>query len=267
MTTSLVSVVLPSFNAEATISRSIDAILAQQYKNIELLIVDDGSLDQTKVIVKGLALRDSRIRFISSKKNRGVTRARNIAIRLAKGQYIAFCDADDWWVPEKLALQVSLLQEKKATFSYTSGYYVEAESNWISRAAKLPRDISYRRLLFGNPIGLSAAIFDQSILGKVYFDKLPTPYVHEDYVYWLKLFKQPNLIPVYCSLPSMYVTIHKHTRSGNKWLAMRSQFYILNRIEGLSIAKSVLFVFTYLLFALHKRGIAVWYRHAFSTYR
>jgi len=267
MISSLVSVIVPSFNADTSVSRSIEAILSQQYSNIELLIIDDGSFDNSKDIIKSFALSDSRIRFINSKKNRGVIRARNIAIRLAKGQYIAFCDADDWWVPEKLSLQVSLLQKKDASFAYASGYYVEAESNWISRAAKLPTNISYQRLLFGNPIGLSAAIFDQSILGKVYFDKLPKPYVHEDYVYWLKLFKHPKLIPVYCTLPSMYVTIHKHTRSGNKWLAMRSQFYILNRVEGISIIKSILFVFTYLLFALHKRGVAVWYRHALSTYK
>jgi len=263
----LVSVILPSYNAAFTIARSIDAILKQQYSNIEVLVIDDGSIDGTKAIINDKISSDSRVKFIDSKKNRGVVRARNLAIRLSKGIYVAFCDADDWWLPEKLITQVTLLQTKGATFSYAPAYYVEAETNWVSRPTKLPSQITYKRLLLGNPIGLSSAIFNQTVMGKIYFDRLPTPFIHEDYVYWLKLFKHSKLIPIFCVQPLIYVTIHKHTRSGNKWLAMRSQYYILNHFEGLSKFKSIVYVLTYVLFAFQKRGLAVWYRHTLSSYR
>jgi teichuronic acid biosynthesis glycosyltransferase TuaG len=255
---SIVSVVMPAHNAKRTIEASIRSVLEQTYVHLELLVYDDGSTDGSLALINQFEKVDNRVKVLRSSKNRGVVRARNLCIRLAKGDFVAFCDADDQWIPEKLEMQLRLMAATNATFSYSSVIYVYPADKWRSKPANFPSKITYKRLLQGNPIGLSTAIFNSNLLGKFYFEKLPFPLVHEDYAYWVKLFKQKNPIAVYYSIPSVFVDINTNTRSGNKWLAMRSQFYILRNTAGLSNWKTILNVCTYLLFALHKRGLRTW---------
>jgi glycosyltransferase involved in cell wall biosynthesis len=103
--TPLVSVIIPAFNAEAYIRRTIDSVLGQTYKRIEVLVVDDGSTDGTAEIVESIAEKDIRI-ILLRKQNSGVADARNLAIQEARGEYIANIDADDIWYPENIEKQV-----------------------------------------------------------------------------------------------------------------------------------------------------------------
>ena len=103
-----ISVVIPAFNAEAYVAETLESVLAQTYRDFEIILVDDGSTDQTAAVVQSFG---GSIRYIRTD-NRGPSHARNTGIRAAKGQYIAFLDADDLWVPEKLALQVDFLQNR-----------------------------------------------------------------------------------------------------------------------------------------------------------
>jgi glycosyltransferase involved in cell wall biosynthesis len=100
----LVSVILPTFNRAATLPRAIMSVLDQSYRNLELLIVDDGSRDNTAEIVERIG--DPRIRYIPLEVNGGASSARNVGLRLAKGEFIAFQDSDDEWLAGKLARQV-----------------------------------------------------------------------------------------------------------------------------------------------------------------
>ena len=97
---SLVSVIIPSYNSEKFIKRAVSSVLNQTYQNIEVIIVQNGGnpLPEMK--------QDPRLRVVSLKKNKGVSNARNIGIREAKGDYIALLDADDYWEPDKLMLQI-----------------------------------------------------------------------------------------------------------------------------------------------------------------
>ena len=124
----LVSVVMPCYNAAATIQQSVRSIQAQIYTNWELLILVDGSTDNTATIAHSLALSEPRIRLVVSAYNRGVIRMRNLGIRLAKGEWIAYCDSDDWWIPEKLQLQLRMAEEKSANLLYSAVYYVREGS-------------------------------------------------------------------------------------------------------------------------------------------
>jgi glycosyltransferase involved in cell wall biosynthesis len=104
---SLVSVIIPVFNGQETIPRAIDSVLAQSYRERELIVVDDGSTDSSVEVVRKYG---SKIRLVEQK-NGGVASARNHGIKLAKGEYVAFLDADDFWVPEKLAIQVEIFKQ------------------------------------------------------------------------------------------------------------------------------------------------------------
>ncbi|MDS9470053.1 glycosyltransferase [Paracoccus sp. MBLB3053] len=104
----LVSVVVPAFNAEATLARTLASVLRQSHQTLELLVVDDGSTDRTAQIAADLAQADPRLRVIR-KENGGVASARNAALAEARGNYIAWLDADDLWHPDKLARQLACL--------------------------------------------------------------------------------------------------------------------------------------------------------------
>src|SRR3954452_7696310 len=103
----LVTVIIPAYNAAATVARAVDSVLAQTYRPIEVIVVDDCSKDATSEIVA--AYRDERIRLLHLPHNQGVSGALNEGLSIARGEYIAFLDADDEWLPTKLAKQVPVL--------------------------------------------------------------------------------------------------------------------------------------------------------------
>ncbi len=254
----LVSIIMPAYMAEASLAESIACIQAQHYSNWELLLFVDASPDQTLAIARKYAEDDTRIRLLEGKKNRGVVRARNLCLRLAKGSWVAFCDADDFWSAQKLTLQWRLLQKQAANFCYTSATYYRADIHWESAPARMPHRLNLKRLLQGNPIGMSTVLLERKLLHNLFFDALPAGIVHEDYAFWVKLFSKAAVKAVYLPLPTTKVSIHPNTRSGNKWRALKSQFYILRRYGGLSTLQSGLHLITYLLWALYKRGLATW---------
>ncbi len=127
---SLVSIITPAFNAARTIRQTIDSVLAQTYGNWELIVVDDASTDDTTDIVTRYAATDRRIRLIRLAANSGAPgRAKNAALAAVRGEFIAFLDADDLWVPEKLATQVSCLVSGDADLCYAGGWYVDETLN------------------------------------------------------------------------------------------------------------------------------------------
>ena len=121
----LVSIIMPSYNTTSFIAESIQSVLAQSYKDWELIIVDDCSSDNTDQVVKPY-LSDERIKYYKNEKNSGAAVSRNRAIREAKGKWIAFLDSDDLWMPEKLQKQVSFMEKNGYYFSYTN--YAEIDT-------------------------------------------------------------------------------------------------------------------------------------------
>ena len=95
-----VSAIIPTYNRANIVIRAIQSVLNQTYQNFELLVIDDGSQDNTEEIVTGI--HDNRIKYIRHEKNKGVAAARNTGIEAAKGEFIAFLDSDDEWLPNKL---------------------------------------------------------------------------------------------------------------------------------------------------------------------
>ena len=112
----LVTVIIPTYNREATIKRAINSVLGQTYKEVELIIVDDGSTDNTVEIIH--SYRDKRIKLVSLSGNCGANIARNTGIKLAKGEYIAFQDSDDEWLEDKLEIQINYMEQTDKKVCY-----------------------------------------------------------------------------------------------------------------------------------------------------
>lgn len=125
--TPLVSVVIPAYNASSFIAETLESVFAEDFKDFEIIIVDDGSIDKTAEVV---ARFGKRIRYIY-KANGGQGSARNLGIRAARGEYIAFLDADDLWTKEKLSLQIGMLQKSDLAWVYSDAYAFDAQNGKI----------------------------------------------------------------------------------------------------------------------------------------
>lgn len=112
----LVSIITPTYNCGRFIAKTIDSVLAQTYRNWEMLIIDDCSTDNTKAVVEQYS--DSRIKYHCLRTNSGAAIARNTALRQASGRWIAFLDSDDLWLPDKLERQIGFMVENNYSFSY-----------------------------------------------------------------------------------------------------------------------------------------------------
>lgn len=104
-----ISIGLPTYNRAALLPRAIESVLAQTFSDFELIVVDDGSTDNTKEVIESFC--DARIRYIRHETNKGLMASRNTALRYARGRFIAFQDSDDWWDPEKLQEETAILEK------------------------------------------------------------------------------------------------------------------------------------------------------------
>jgi glycosyltransferase involved in cell wall biosynthesis len=141
-----VSVIIPTYNRAHLIGRSVRSVLNQTYTDFELIIVDDGSKDNTEDILK--AFNDPRIMFIKHTINRGVCAARNTGIKSARGAYIAFQDSDDEWLPQKLEKQMAVFQQdKKGDIGLVVCEYIIVSKDGEKRFVPRVNELTYQKML------------------------------------------------------------------------------------------------------------------------
>ncbi|MCD8305412.1 MAG: glycosyltransferase [Prevotella sp.] len=161
----LVSVIMPTYNSSQFVAESIDSIIAQTYKNWELVITDDCSTDNTLEILRTYAKKDPRIVIQTNEHNGGAGITRNKCIAAARGQYISFCDSDDRWLPKKLELQLDFMRAKDVALCF-SPYYSCDENNQYLGYISAPEHVSLFDIMCDNKIGFLTCIYDTSALGK-----------------------------------------------------------------------------------------------------
>ncbi len=170
-TSGMVSIITPSYNCSKFIGETIESIQAQTYENWELLITDDCSTDDTREIIRSYAEKDSRIKLFCLEKNSGAGVARNNSIHEAKGRYIAFCDSDDRWYPEKLDKQLNFMTQKGCGMSYTS--YMTCDENGVVDGIVVCRhEETLSSLKKDDKIGCLTVMYDTDKVGKVYMPEL-----------------------------------------------------------------------------------------------
>ncbi len=182
----LVSIIMPSYNGEMYISQTINSIVAQSYRNWELLITDDCSSDKTVEIVKDYVAKDPRIKLYRLEKNSGPGVARNNSIEEAHGRYLAFCDSDDRWLPNKLEQQLTLLAKKDAACCYGAYYECDGRGNRVSILHVKPI-LSFKQEKHANQIGMLTGLYDTVKVGKVF---MPTIRKRQDWAMWLHVIKK-----------------------------------------------------------------------------
>lgn len=195
MTYPRISVIIPTYNRQKLLARAIESVLNQTFKDFELIIVDDGSTDNTKEVVREFQKRDSRIKYIWQENSGAPARPKNTGIKNAKGNYIAFLDDDDEWLSEKLEKQLELFEGLESDLGFVGcNILVINESNKkIWREYKIPRyssQIFFEELLEGNFILTSSSIMiKKEVLDKIgLFDE--NLKFGDDWDLWLRIAKK-----------------------------------------------------------------------------
>jgi len=231
MANDLVSVIMPLYNAEMFVTQAIDSVLNQSHENLELIVVDDASTDDS---LKRLGdIKDQRIKCIRLEKNGGVGKARNEGIRLAQGRFIAFIDADDLWLKDKLSKQIQWMLEKDISFSYSDYYLMNEESSFTHRVSS-PRSVTYRTMMKNNYIGCLTAMYDTAMLGKLY---MPERRKRQDWALWLEILtKTDRALGLQTPLAAYRRT--ENSLSRNKLSLMRENYRFYREVLGYGTLKS-----------------------------
>ena len=207
----LVSVIIPYYNAARTLGRAIDSALAQDVP-LEVLVIDDGSPESPDSVLR-LYKGDPRVKLIRQEKNSGVAAARNEGVRQARGRYVAFLDADDWWAPDKLRKQLALAKKTGAVLICTGRELMKPDGTSAGRSIPVQKMIRYRILLMGNVINCSSVLLRTDVARE-----FPMEYdqAHEDYILWLKVLKKYGEAR---GIPGPYLKyqVSADGKSGPKW--------------------------------------------------
>lgn len=233
---SLVSIIMPAHNAGSTIVSAIESVFSQTYKEWELLVIDDCSTDDTVSIVSKYAEKDSRIKLLHTDKSVGKPfYPRNVGIKNASGQFIAFLDSDDLWLPTKLEKQIPLFDDEKVgiVFSYYEKFSSKQTESGKNRVVKSPAFVSFKSALYGNPIGNLTGIYDTQKVGKVLYEDVG----HEDYVLWLTILKKGFIAKNTNTVEARYRVAEKSV-SSNKGKAALWTWNIYRKTLGFNFFKA-----------------------------
>lgn len=242
MENTLVSIITPMYKGAAFVAQTIESVLAQSYRNWEMIIVDDCSPDNGKgiSIVKPYTA-DNRIKLIESKENKGSSGARNIALNYAKGRYIAFLDSDDIWHTDFLKNQLDFMKKKEATLVFSSYNRIDENTRkQILSPFIVPDKINYKSLLKTCPIFPSTAIYDTSKTPKIYFNE-NLGSLRDDYVYWLQMLKSIDFAYGNSEILVDY-RMRKSSVTGDKKKVIMPQWNVLFKVEKLGFFKSLYYI-------------------------
>ncbi|AVK63332.1 glycosyl transferase family 2 [Lactobacillus sp. CBA3606] len=247
MSEPLISVIMPVYNSANYIAAAIHSVFAQTYKNLELIIVDDGSTDGTSKIVQSFS-GDVRLRYFKSANNAGVASARNIGLRNMRGAYVAFIDSDDIWLKNKLSVQLQFIEKNKIDFTYSYYEIIDSKQETLKIIDKLNFKATYSDLLKTNFIPLLTVLVKSSFLKGLSFKNVK----HEDYILWLKLLRNEEMKAFLCPEMVAQYRVHGKSISSNKFKSALWVWNVYRYEEKLSLLKASKNMITYIIFGIRK---------------
>lgn len=230
----LVSVIMPAYNAADYISEAIASVQNQTYKNWELFVIDDVSTDETCSIVENIIKQEPRIQLLKNLKNEGTGVTRNKGITAAKGDFMAFLDADDRWLPEKLDVQIKFMKENKLAMSFSSYHLISENGEFQPKGILALPKLSYKKLLKANYVGNLTGIYDVSKTGKIYSPLLRK---RQDWALWLSVLKKVKYAEG-IRQPLACYRIRENGISTNKWALIKYNYRVYNSFLNFGPLKS-----------------------------
>lgn len=245
----LVSIITPVYNAERFIKETIESVQSQTYKNWEMILIDDCSIDSSAEIIKDFIKFDNRIIYVKLEQNGGAAVARNVGLDLAKGRYIAFLDSDDMWKEEKLEKQIYFMKKNKYGFTFTSYEIMYENGSVASKVVNVPKKIDYNGLLKNTIIGCLTVVIDRELIGDF---RMPLIRKGQDTATWLSILKKYEY--AYAINETLaYYRVVKGSVSSNKIEALKRTWYVYRHIEHIPLIKCTYFYTNYIFNAIKKK--------------
>lgn len=247
-----VSIIVPVYHAEKYIEETIRHVAAQTYTDWELLLVVDGSGDRSAQVIRDYqeAEGEDRLRLIVSEENMGAAKARNKGLQEARGRYIAYVDADDLWMPEKLEFELQFMREKQAAFVFSGYEFADQHGVGTGKVVHVPEQMSYTDALKNTTIFTSTVLFDTLLIPR---ELLEMPVIKsEDTALWWKVLRSGYTA---YGLDRNLVLYRRpaESLSSNKVEAIRRIWNLYRRAEGLSIPRSAYYFCFWAVRAVRRR--------------
>lgn len=245
----IVSIITPCYNSSKFLKECVNSVLKQTYKKWELILIDDSSSDNSSSIIDHFCKIDSRIKSIFLKNNVGPAESRNIAIKEAKGRYIAFIDSDDIWNHKKLEIQLRFMKEREIPFSFTS-YQPVSENREIRHSViRAPQRMNYKSYLKNTIIGCLTVIIDRKQVGEFCFPNIRSS---QDMALWLLILKKGfDAYGLDENLAEYRIVFGSNT--GNKLISALGVWKVYREIERLNFFISFWYFMHYSFNAIIKR--------------
>jgi len=238
----IVSIITPCYNAEKFLTQTIESVISQSFYNWEMLIIDDCSTDTSRQIIESFATKDSRIKYFKTDSPSGSpSLPRNIGIEKACGKYIAFLDADDLWLPDKLEKQIGFIESKDYSFIYSDYEKVNPLGARNNRIIRMPESSSFWDVIETCTIPCLTVLLTKDIIGNTRFKPIPK----EDFAFWLDILKKGVNAYNLGEVLALYRE-QQQSRSSNKLDMIRNQWTVLRKIEGVKPFVATYFMFKYL---------------------
>ena len=249
MRNNLVSIITPSFNSSKFIMECVNSVISQTFQNWEMLIVDDCSNDNSREIISELSAKDERLKFIFLEENVGAAEARNVAIRQAKGKYIAFLDSDDIWKDNKLEKQIAFMNENDIEFSFTSYQPISEDGKIKYSVIIASKKMSYHSYLKNTIIGCLTVIIDKEKTGDF---QMPNIRSSHDMALWLLIMKR-GFSAYGLDENLAYYRIVSTSNTSKKWKAAKEVWDVYRKQEKLNVLYSIYCFIGYAFNAIKKR--------------
>tara|TARA_E500000178_G_scaffold145980_1_gene145530 strand:+ start:2803 stop:3549 length:747 start_codon:yes stop_codon:yes gene_type:complete len=246
----LVSVIIPYYKKRNFVKETIVSVINQSYDYLEILIIyDDTNLNDFEFL-KEISKLDNRIKIINNDKRLGAGLSRNKGIEQSSGKYIAFIDADDTWVPDKLKDQISFMKKNNYQISHTSYFIIDEKKKIIGQ--RRARDLlSINEVLKSCDIGLSTVIIEKNVIVKTN-TKFPQLVTKEDFVFWLRLLKKNYKFYAFDSNLTNW-TESKNSLSSNTIQKLFDGFKVYNYYMKFNMIKSIYYLICLSLNYLKKK--------------
>ena len=248
---SIITIIMPCKNGASTLSQAIDSVLNQDYSNFELLIIDDGSQDESRKIIDAYRQYDHRVKLLINRySGQGVWSARNFGLNHASGRYICFLDCDDYLLPQSLSARLSTIEATGAKVVH--GDYLRLHSDGRIFYQEARKEVSYIDMLAKNHIGNLVGMYDSEILGVMCQEN----FKHEDYLMWCKLIKVAGASHSCGSQPLAVYRVSSASLSGNKFKTFSWRWLVLRHGLGTNVMAACWYQFISQINALADRIFA-----------
>ena len=238
-----VSVIMPCYNGESYLAEAIESVVAQSYKNWELIIWDDASNDSSFAVAKSYSQKFPQIKVYQGTSNQGISEVRNQAIARSQGEFIALLDCDDVWEKTKLEKQIKFMIEKNSHFSYTKNSLIDQYSQLLLKEDVFRSTCSYKNLLKKNFIACPTVMISKFLLVDLKFEGK----LNEDYLLWLRITKTFDLVAQ--GLPEVLsrYRISTNSLSSNKRKSAINIWRLYRQHLGFSLHKSTYYFVSYVI--------------------